>query len=413
MKIIRLICRFVAGLVFIFSGFVKAIDPLGSAYKFHDYFLAFHLDFLQVFSLPLAILMCTAEFIAGFSVVTGFRQKTGIIVLFLLISFFTPLTLVLAITNPITDCGCFGDAIHISNWQTFVKNLILLGLIVYLFIERKKVTEVFKPLTEWTIAGIVTLAFIVFSVINLIYLPVIDFLPYSIGTNISSKMERPEGAPVDQYSTTFIYEKNGERKEFTINNYPASDTTWKFIRQKSVLIKKGYEPPIHDFSVTSVTNGDITGQILNGKDYTLLMISKKLSQADREKLKKGFDLGESCAANGISFYILTASGADEIKNFDDRLPFCLTDETALKTMIRSNPGYILLSNGTITGKWSPANVPHKAWFRNNLTGKQLELLSKRNGVLVVIISFISSGIILLLYIYIVRGKRYSNINPNS
>ena len=413
MKIIRLVCRFVAGLVFIFSGFVKAIDPLGSAYKFHDYFQAFHLDFLQVFSLPLAILMCTAEFIAGFSVVTGFRQKTGIMVLFLLISFFTPLTLVLAITNPVTDCGCFGDAIHISNWQTFGKNLILLGLIVYLFKERKKVTRMFKALTEWTIVGIVTFVFIGFSIINLIYLPAIDFLPYSIGTNISSKMKRPEGALVDQYSTTFIYEKNGERKEFTINNYPASDTTWKFVRQKSVLTKKGYEPPIHDFSVTSLNNGDITAQILNDKGYTLLMISKKLTQTDREKLRKGFDIGSSCVENGISFYVLTASGADEIKNFDDRIPFSLTDETVLKTMIRSNPGYILLRDGTITGKWSSANVPAKEWFRNDLTGKQLELLSKRNGVLLVIISFISSGIILLLYMYIARGKQYSNINPIS
>jgi hypothetical protein len=334
-------------------------------------------------------------------------------VLFLLISFFTPLTLILAITNPVTDCGCFGDAIHISNWQTFGKNLILLGLIVYLFIERKKVIRIFNTLTEWTIAGIVAIIFIGFSIINLIYLPVIDFLPYSIGTNISSKMKRPEGALGDQYSTTFIYEKNGEGREFTIKNYPAGDTTWKFVRQKSVLTKKGYEPLIHDFSVTSLNNGDITAQILNDKGYTLLMISKKLTQTDREKLRKGFDIGSSCVENGISFYVLTASGSDEIKNFDDRIPFSLTDETVLKTMIRSNPGYILLRDGTITGKWSSANVPAKEWFRNDLTGKQLELLSKRNGVLLVIISFISSGIILLLYMYIVRGKRNSNINPIS
>lgn len=362
MKMIRLISRIIAGLVFIFSGFVKAIDPLGSAYKFHDYFQAFHINYLQVFSLPLAIIMCTAEFTAGFSVLTGLRQKNGIWVIFLLILFFTPLTLVLAVTNPVSDCGCFGDAIKLTNWQTFGKNIILFVLILFLFIERKKVTGIFKASIEWAIVGVVALLFVLFSVFNLINLPVIDFLPYNIGTNIASKMAIPERYQSDQFSTTFIYEKNGLRKKFTISDYPANDTSWKFIEQKSVLIKKGYEPAIHDFSVTNSNNENITGQILNDKGFTLLMISKKLAQADQKKLNNGFDLGAFCISNGISFYILTASGTNEIKRFDNGLQLCGTDETVLKTMVRSNPGYILLSNGTIIGKWSWANVPEKEWF---------------------------------------------------
>jgi uncharacterized membrane protein YphA (DoxX/SURF4 family) len=378
MKLIRLISRIIAGLVFIFSGFVKAIDPLGSAYKFHDYFQAFHLDFLQAICLPLAVLLCTAEFIAGFSVLTGFRQKTGIWIIFLLILFFTPLTLIVAITNPVSDCGCFGDAVHITNWQTFGKNIILLVLILFLFIERKKVTTIIKASGEWAIVGTVALLFILFSLFNLRYLPIIDFLPYSTGTNIASKMGIPEGSASDQYSTTFVYEKDGMRKEFTINNYPANDTSWKFIEQKSVLIKKGYKPPIHDFSVTNLNNEDITSQILNDKGYTLLMISKKLSLADMKELRKGFDLGDYCTSKGISFFILTASGLNEVKNIDNRLQFCFTDETTLKTMIRSNPGYILIRNGTIIGKWSWANVPGKEWFSNEITGKQLDILTYAN-----------------------------------
>jgi hypothetical protein len=412
MNIIRLICRIITGLVFMFSGFVKAIDPLGSVYKFHDYFQAFHLDFLQVLSLPLALLMCTAEFITGFSVLTGLRYKTGLTGILILILFFTPLTLILAITNPVSDCGCFGDAIHISNWQTFGKNIILLVIIIILFTGRRNVAGILKAATEWTITGVVALIFIIFSISNLWYLPVIDFLPYSIGTNISAKMKVPENAQADQYSTTFIYEKNGRSEEFNINNYPSNDSTWKFVRQKSVLIKKGYEPPIHDFSITSPDSGDITRQILNNKGYTLLMISKKLNQAGQKLLRRGFELGMYCMSEGMSFYILTASGSDELKNLDGKLPFCMTDETVLKTMIRSNPGYILLRDGTITGKWSWTNVPGKEWFSNDMAGKQLEIMSKRNGLFLVIISLLSTGAILLLYIYIAREKRRISINPN-
>jgi uncharacterized membrane protein YphA (DoxX/SURF4 family) len=156
MKIIRIISRIIVGLLFIFSGFVKAIDPLGSAYKFSDYFQAFHLDFLKFSALPLAILLCTAEFIAGVSVLTGLRQKTGIIGVFLLIAFFTPLTFILALTNPVSDCGCFGDAIHLTNWETFGKNIILLLFILILFFGRKSVKQVFKPITEWLIVLAVT-----------------------------------------------------------------------------------------------------------------------------------------------------------------------------------------------------------------------------------------------------------------
>ena len=145
MKILRLISRIVTGLVFMFSGIVKAIDPLGSSYKFHDYFQAFNLGFLDKFTLVLAILLCTVEFIAGFSVLTGIRQKAGIRVVLILMIIFTPVTLVLAISNPVTDCGCFGDAIHLTNWQTFWKNVVLITMAIILYTGRHKMVNVFKP----------------------------------------------------------------------------------------------------------------------------------------------------------------------------------------------------------------------------------------------------------------------------
>jgi hypothetical protein len=367
MKVIRVASGIVIGIVFIFSGLVKAIDPLGSAYKFHDYFQAFDLSFLFPLCLPLAITLFTVEFIAGFSVLTGIMQKKGISVVMLLMVIFTPLTLILALTNPVSDCGCFGDAIHLTNWQTFWKNLILITLSIILYTNRKEIKQSFKVVTDWIIITIAILFIILFSVFNLTYLPVIDFLPYKTGTNIAEKMVIPEGVAADKYETTFIYEKDGVQKEFTLNNYPANDSTWVFIDQKSVLVSKGYQPPIHDFRINSQNGEDITSQILSYSGYSLLMISRKLEEAGIKNLSTGFELGKYCMQKGINFYILTASGTDEVKNYDNALPFNSADETTLKTMVRSNPGYIFLKNGIITNKWSWANIPDQDWFDKILT----------------------------------------------
>jgi len=362
MKILRIAARIIIGLVFVFSGVVKAIDPLGSAYKFHDYFQAFHLGFLNTLSLTLAICLCSAEFISGFSVLTGLRQKTGIFGVLILLAIFTPVTFILALTNPVSDCGCFGDAIHLTNWQTFGKNIILVFLFIVLYTERNQTSRFFSNITEWIIISIVIVLFIIFSLINLRYLPVIDFLPYKTGVKIADKMIVPEGVPVDEYRTTFIYEKDGVKKDFNLNNYPANDSTWKFVDQKSVLVKSGYKPPIHDFIITSLSGEDLTQQILTFRGYSVLMISKKLAEAGKNHLSDGFKLGNYFKTNGIHFYILTSSGTEEIKSYENGLAFCSADETTLKTMVRSNPGYILVKDGTILDKWSWANVPDQNWF---------------------------------------------------
>jgi hypothetical protein len=366
MKILRIISRIIIGLVFVFSGLVKAIDPLGSAYKFHDYFLAFNLGFLNSLCLILAIILCTAEFISGFSVLTGLRQKTGILGVLILLAIFTPVTFILALTNPVSDCGCFGDAIHLTNWQTFGKNIVLFSLLIVLFKGRNQIKKLFSQTTEWIMISIVIILFILFSLANLKYLPVIDFLPYKTGVKIADKMVVPEGVHVDEYRTTFIYEKNGVKKDFDLNNYPANDSTWKFVDQKSVLIKRGYKPPIHDFVIGSVNGEDLTQQILNFRGYTVFMISKKLEEAGKNHLSEGFRIGNYCKTNGINFYILTSSGTEEVKSYENGLTFCSADETTLKTMVRANPGYILLKDGTILGKWSWANIPDETWFSKKL-----------------------------------------------
>ena len=396
MKVLNIFGRIIIGLVFIFSGTVKAIDPLGSAYKFHDYFQAFHMNYLQFLALPLAILLCTAEFISGFAILTGYRQKAGIRGVIILMLIFTPLTFILALTNPVSDCGCFGDAIHLTNWQTFGKNIVLLFFAIVLFTGRKQVKKLFERQIEWRIISFMAVLFVVFLTLNLRYLPLVDFLPYKAGINIPENMVIPENKPVDKYETSFIYEKAGLKKEFTIENYPAGDSTWKFVNQKSVLVSKGYQPPIHDFIITSPENEEITEKILNNDGYTLLMISKKLKDADPGKLKKGFDLGFQCIANKIDFYILTASGTDEVKEVNNGLMFCSADETTLKTIVRANPGYLLLKGGTIVGKWSWANVPGKEWFAGDISGKQIEQLKNKENILTVITIVLSVIILLLL-----------------
>ena len=410
MKLLRLVSRIIVGLVFMFSGAVKAVDPLGSAYKFSDYFQAFHLEFLQPFALVLAIILFTAEFISGFSVLSGYRQKTGIWGVMILMAIFTPLTLVLAISNPVSDCGCFGDAIHLTNWQTFGKNIILIILTIILFTGRKQAKQVCTPAREWIVISIVTVLFIIFSLLNLRYLQLFDFLPYKTGNNIPEGMKIPEGKSADEYRTTFIYEKDGVKKEFTLENYPADDTSWKFIDQKSVLVKKGYLPPIHDFSITTPDGEDLADKILADRGYTLLMISTRLKKADQERLDGGFATGAQCMQEGISFYVVTASGTDEVMGYGNRFIICSADETTLKTIVRSNPGYMLLKEGNIAGKWSWATLPSKEKFSSALEADQVEKMNKKSPVLIVYSAALSVILLVLLISSFFTGNKGESEN---
>ncbi|MDP4223489.1 MAG: DoxX family protein [Bacteroidota bacterium] len=396
MKLLRFISRIIVGLVFVFSGTVKAVDPLGSAYKFGDYFTAFNLEFLKFAALPLGILLCTAEFISGFSVLSGYRIRSGIWGVLILMIIFTPLTLILALTNPVSDCGCFGDAIHLTNWQTFGKNVILLALVIILFTGRDQVKQIFTPIPEWTIITAVTLLFVGFSLLNLRHLPLFDFLPYRKGVNIAESMKIPEGKSADEYQTTFIYEKDRIRKEFTLENYPVNDSSWKFIDQKSVLVKKGYTPPIHDFMISSSDGQDITGDILRDTAYVLLMISEKVEEANPLNIRKSISLSGICKSQNIKSALVTASSIDKAMSLSSNLTVCSADATTLKTMIRSNPGYILLKNGTILGKWSWANIPEGPLFVKLIKEGQIGTVNNKRLILIVYSSAISAFILFLL-----------------
>ena len=361
------ICRLLLAITFIFSGFVKAIDPLGSQYKIGDYLTALGMagKIPEWVQLILSISLSGAEFTLGILLLLAIRRRLVSKLAFVLMLGMTLITLWLTISNPIQDCGCFGDAIHLTNSQTFIKNLVL--LVASIVIMRLPLYQVrFISKTNQWIATYFTMIFIVIvSLLSLYHLPLFDFRPYYIGQNILKGMQIPKGAKQTKYKTTFICTKNGVQKEFNENNYPYNDSTWIFVDTKQEVIEEGYEPPIHDFSITDEKTGeDLTEQILNKDGYTFLLVSPMLEVAQDRNFGDIEGIYEYAKENGYAFYGLTASTDKGIKHWRDitgaEYPFYVTDGTTLKTMIRSNPGLLLLYKGTIINKWNHNDIPKVA-----------------------------------------------------
>ena len=312
-----------------------------------------------------------------------------------------PLTLYIAIFNPVQDCGCFGDALIISNWATFWKNVVFTFMIVVVFLWRDYSPQLFTQRTEWIIAiyaGFFALAISFYTYQNL---PIIDFRPYKIGTDIHKSMEIPEGAPRDEYATVLIYAKDGVAQEFTLENYP-QDTSWTFVDAKSKLIKKGYEPPIHDFTIENPEMGDITDIIVEGQGYTFLLIMPKVEKASTSKRNEINAVYDFARKHGYRFFALTASGlgSKELKEYiveagGAEYPFMNTDETTLKTIIRSNPGLVLIKDGVIINKWSYANIPTFDQPLEESAFGQLQLRDNKKTVVCSVILFIIPLIFLL------------------
>lgn len=355
-------CRFALGVVFIFSGFVKADDPYGMVYKIEDYFRAFGWDSFLPSFLPLFLscLLAIFEFTLGVYLFFGIRKRLTSIAITLVMVLMTPFTLYLALANPVSDCGCFGDAVVLTNWETFWKNVVLLFFALWLFRNYRLVVKFISKKNQWIISmyGIFYSLAIVYYCIS--YLPIFDFRPYYIGANIKEQMSIPEGEQPPVYDTTFIMEKDGVRKEFTLDEYP--DSTWTFVDTKLYVKEEGYEPPIKDFALmTKDTGDDVTEQILSDTTYTFLLISPYLALADDGSIDLINELYDYSVENNYHFYCVTASPDEEVEQWKDRTgaeyPYLMGDEIMLKTMIRSNPGLMLLKGGTIINKWSNQNMP--------------------------------------------------------
>jgi len=337
------ISRLLFGAVFVFSGFVKAIDPLGSTYKIEDYLRTFggFFESMADYAFPLAIALSTIELLIGLNLIFKIQMNLTSILGLIFMIVMTPLTLYIAIKNPVTDCGCFGDALVISNWATFFKNIVLISLIILILVYQTK----FRPFLSLKVQQIGTVTFIAAGILLSIYsyrhLPMIDFLPYKTGVNIPKAMEIPENAPSDVYKTNFIYEKDGVQKEFTLENYPKNDSSWVFVDQKTELISKGYKAPIHDFSIMNAQFDDITQQVLNFPGQTYLFIMYDLNETSVKGAKEAEKIYQKYMKAGIKCIALTGSSDADVQKFKDKtdvtFTFWKTDPTVLKTMIRANP----------------------------------------------------------------------------
>ncbi len=372
MKIAIIICRILVGALFIFSGLAKANDPLGASYKIEEYFLAFGLNSLTPTSLFFAFLLNTLEFATGIAILFSVRIRLSALGALLFMILFTPLTLWLAVTNKVHDCGCFGDAIVLTNWETFWKNVIISVFVLFVFLTRKKLGSPFKPILDWSLGIFFVLLGFGIQFYTYEHLPFDDVLPYSVGTHLPDQMIVPPDAPKDSTVTFLIYKnkKTGAIEKFTMANYPWQDTaTWVWQKTENQIVKKGYLPPIHDFSalltekIDSVFSEgkDIIQNILQNERYTFLVIASKLEESNISSFEKLTKVLEFSQKKSYSFFVLTSSSLSAIRNFREKTKlfsiFCNTDETTLKTIIRSNPGLLVLKKGTVVAKYHYNDIP--------------------------------------------------------
>lgn len=372
------LARILLGLTFIFSGFVKGIDPLGSTYKFTDYFNAFHMPWLTDLAFGLGVLLAAAEFIIGAALLFNFFIRITSWVTLSFMVFFTLLTFYLSLTNPVTDCGCFGDALVITNWQTFYKNIVLLALAIFVFVQRENFKSKNGPVLSIGFTAMTSIFYFYLVAYSFNHLPIIDFSPYKVGVNIPEALTMPEGAKKDIYENSFIYKnkKTGKSKEFSEANIPWQDTlNWEYEKSLDpILVQKGYHPPIHDFRIETPEGEDIKDFFLYDDKYTFIAIAYNLEKTNRVGMMKIAALAHEAKSKGYQFIGLTASSPDSFDSFKEetgaQFDFFNTDEITLKTIIRANPGLIILKKGTILRKYHFNDVPKPEDLET-----QLELLN--------------------------------------
>ena len=374
MNVLSLVLAF----TFTFSGVTKLIDPYGTAYKIEDYASAMGLaHFLPSFvALVMSVALSVCEFTVGVLLLFGVRRRTSIGLIFIFLLLATPLTLYLAVANPIADCGCFGDAVVLTNWQTFFKNLVLLFIAVAVWRGRRRIFRFISESNQWTLSLYTWVFALCFACHNIYYLPVIDFRPYHIGADIRTQWTQGDGT---SYKTFFIMEKDGERKEFTLENYP--DSTWTLV--DSYTVKDGAESPrggVQDFTVISMETGeDITASVLADGGYTFLLVAPYMEKADDGVMDRLAAIYEYSQDRGCPFYCLTSSGMEEVLKWQDitgaEYPFCQSDATLLKTMVRSNPGLVLLCDGVVVGKWPSTQLPSEKELDEALASGKASVVS--------------------------------------
>jgi uncharacterized membrane protein YphA (DoxX/SURF4 family)/peroxiredoxin len=353
-KIITQFSRLFVGILFIISGLIKLNDPLGFSYKLDEYFSepVFNMPFFAPYSLAIALFLVILEVVLGVMLLIGYKSKLTIWLLLLLIIQFTFLTFYSAYFDVVKDCGCFGDALHLTPWQSFSKDIILLFFILILFFNKKLIKPVFNSSIQSMLvfASIVLCSFMGYWVLN--HLPLKDFRAYKVGTNIRTSMEIPDNAPKSVVEMIFIYKVNGVDKEFTEKDLMSLPAGATFVDRKDKIIVQGYQPPIHDFKLE--LNGEDQTQSILSKEKTLLVVAYDLEKANPEALQKLDKLYKDASAKGYYVAVLTGSSSEVVattkKKYGLTFDFLFCDATALKTIERANPSFVILNYGIINQK---------------------------------------------------------------
>jgi len=357
--------RIIIGVLFIFSGVVKANDPLGLTYKMDEIFEVWNMNFMTHYSEALSILMIAAEIVCGFAMLVGNAFRLYVTLLLGLNIFFTFLTAYILYSGKVKECGCFGDCIPLSNTATFYKDVVLLIIAIILYVNRNKVQPLFK---SSTVNFSLNTAVVIFAFgsqwYTLKHLPVHDCLAYRVGNNLWEKMQSEPGATAPVFQTTFVYEKNGVKKEFTTENYPWQDSTWKFVSSESKLIKEGTgQPKIpHDFAFTDSDGADQTEAILKAKGYVFLWYMRKPEESSDLNVERIRTLATKAATLHIPFYLLSSTGYDLVLPYRQKwgvmdVPMMTLDYTISKTAIRTNSGLMLMKDGVVMNKWGNLDYP--------------------------------------------------------
>lgn len=357
MKTLRTLSRIVVGLVFVFSGFVKGVDPMGTMYKIQDYFIALGFEWAIPFALALSIFLCAVEFVLGALLLCNLFPKLISWLVLLMMTGFTILTFFDATKNLVPDCGCFGDAIKLTNWQTFYKNVVLMIFVIFIFIERKQHKSFFLVKTQYLLVGFIAFAFITFEIYNYRHLPIIEFGQWRVGKTLIPTNTQPI-----QYFLTYKNNKTGEAQEYLSPNYPYNDSSW--LTQWTFVSQRIVDPNSAQLQIAiSDENGnDATYEIIKNSGFQLLFVAYDLKNMSLKNLKEIYELSNICANKNISFIALTSSSYEDVLTFKQQhnilLDFYYADDTSLEILIRSNPGLILTKNAKILAKWHYRDFPN-------------------------------------------------------
>ena len=363
MKILISVCRFVVGVLFIFSGLIKANDPLGLSYKMQEFFEVWNFQGLDHFTLTFSVLMIVFEIVAGVAILLGWRMKLFSWLLLLLIIFFTFLTGYAYLSGKVRECGCFGNCIPLTAGQSFMKDLILLVLIVFLFLAQSRIKPALGAIGSTAVLVLATLFSFAFQWYVLIHLPVVDCLPYKAGNNIPEKMQAPPGSIPDSTVITMVYEKNGKKMEFSASQFPADfDDSYHFVSRYDKLIRKGNaEPSIKDFILLTGAGTDTTQAVLETRGFKLFLFMKEASEGNPD-WNKTFNVVLTMAKSKKVPVLFITADYDRTLSWVEQqgiaadVTVVKCDATAIKTAARANPTLFLIKGGTILKKWSYADL---------------------------------------------------------